>query len=300
LLYENLIVGALRNKFLQLILPGFSGAYFLCLDVWGDKWKIISDYQHQHEVAFSILITASLIVLIIRGIADYYEEKNANGRVKFMEGFILLTSRLVKAKVDRFKEVTMSLKPASNIFKQITQPKDQINLILNEVVSLIYNEFGIKEGELCLTIMHQDPKTTKWYFEYETNRSLRHTKPEVLMKHSSTASKCLEIGEPIFHPDKKIASDKGEYFLSDRDKRADNGSVFCYPAFTKNNDYEDKYIISIVTYGKTLCSALDSEQANAIKAIFSDICRRIDLELTLESIKKWQFEYHTNSSRRRQ
>lgn len=76
--YENLVVTILRNKFLQLVLPGVSGAYFLCLDVWGDKWKFISENQVQHEFAFSILIGISLLVLVIRGIADHIEGNGSN------------------------------------------------------------------------------------------------------------------------------------------------------------------------------------------------------------------------------
>lgn len=297
-LYENFLVRSLRSKILQLVLPGFSGAYFLCLDVWGDKWAFIKDYQPQHEFAFSVLIGASLIVLIIRGIADHVEEKVKINHSLFIDNFTSLTSKAVATKLKRFKEQATKLKPNGNTFKSITQPKEQINLILSELVDILRRNFGIQNDEQCITIMHQDPKTQKWHFKYQTNASWQHTKPEVLLAKNSTASECLNYGEPIFHPDKVEAEKNRKYFMSDRDKEKGNGSAFCYPVVTKNKDYEDKYIISMVTYGKRLCDPFDKVQAEAIRLIFIDICRRIDLELTLESIKEWQFDYHTSSTRR--
>lgn len=298
-LYRNFIVAILRNKFLQVMLPAISATYYLCLDIWKDKWSVIKDHLDQHELIFLVLVGLSLLFLMLRATVEYFDERSENHRLDLKDRFILLTSRLVKGKLDRFKAKARSLTPNGNTFKEITQPKDQIRLILSEVVSLLESKFRLQETELCITIMHEDPKTRRWYFKHETNESLKHTKPEILLKENSTARECLEIGEAILHVDKVRAANQGKYHLSERDKRSGDGSVFCYPAFTSNRDYEDRYIITIVTYGKMLCDPVDSAQANAIKLIFSDICRRIDLELTLESIKYWQFEYHTSATRKR-
>jgi hypothetical protein len=86
-LYENFIVRFLRNKFLQLVLPGFSGAYFLCLDIYGDQWGFIKDNKGEHEQ-----------VLIVRGIAEHIEEKGKAKYINFIENFTRLTSKIVKSK----------------------------------------------------------------------------------------------------------------------------------------------------------------------------------------------------------
>ena len=296
-LYENRIAEFFRNKFLQVFVPGLAGAYFLCLDVWGDQWDVIANYKDQHELVFSILIFLSLVILLIRGTADWYEGKSDKSYIAFMEQFSVLTTRLVTRKLERFKDEALRLKPNGNTFKQITQPKDQINMILGEIETLLLNNFGIKKKQVCITIMHKDPIQNNWYYEYETNKGWKHTKAQKLIDGKSAASECLNTGQPVFHPCKKTASKSDYYFLSDRDKSSGEGSVFCYPAFTENPDYIDNYIVSIVTYGKRLCDPLDSDQAEAISDIFSDICRRIDLELALHSIKKWQFEHHTKKTR---
>ena len=287
--YENFVVRLLRNKFLQIVLPAVTGSYFLVLDIWGDKWPIVTEYQDEHALAFSVAVASSLLVLTIRGAADFFEESNKNKYADFLERFSTLTSRIVQAKLRRFKEKAERLNDGVDIFKTITQPKDQINLILGEILNFISYNFGLKEDDICITIMHQDPASQKWYFRYETNKSLNHTKPERLLAQKSAAKKCLDVGEPIFLPDKQRASKRGEYFLSERDRRKPRGSAFCYPAVTNHKTHNDTYVISLITYGKCLCSEMDSEQADAIKEILSNMCKRIDLELTLDSIRSWKF-----------
>ena len=97
-LYENTVVRIIRNRFLQVFLPGLTGAYFITLDVWGEQWDIIKNHTDEHEVAFSILIVVSLLALLIRGIADWYEDQSGDAYKKFLEGFALLTTRVVQSK----------------------------------------------------------------------------------------------------------------------------------------------------------------------------------------------------------
>jgi hypothetical protein len=285
-IYENLLVRILRNKFLQMVVPGLAGTYFLILDVWGDKWEIVTHYQKQHAIAFMIVIGVSLLILFVRGIADYVEERRKAKQLDIVERLVLLASRAVKMKLKRFKDEAISIQAGGNVFEKITQPKHQLNLLLDEIVDFLTSKFGLKEDQVSITIMHFNPQSKRWVFKYETQKDWTHTKPEVLLKEQSTAKECLDIGEAVFHPDKARAAKKGKYYLSARDKRTKSvGSVYCYPAFTQTTLGRDKYLISIVTYGQLLCDPLDTEQANAIRLVFTDICRRIDLELTLESIK---------------
>lgn len=164
-LYDNRIAEFFRNKFLQVVMPGISGSYFLCLDVWGNDWEIIQKYKYLHELVFAWLISISLFILVVRGTADWYEGKSDKSYIKFLEHFSLLTSKLVTAKLDRFKDQARKLKPNGNTFKQITQPKDQINLVLGEIETLLQLNFGIKKRQVCITIMHKDPKSQSWYYE---------------------------------------------------------------------------------------------------------------------------------------
>lgn len=207
--YENIFVRIIRNRFIQVFLPGVTAAYFITLDVWGDQWRIINDHTEKHEIIFIVLMFFSLTSLLIRGIADWYEGQSGDAYKKFLEDYALLTTRVVQKKLERFKDESGRLKPNGNTFKQITQPKDQINLILGEIEALLLNNFYLKRNQICITIMYNDPQSNNWYYEYETNKNWKHTKAIQLIQGKSTAAECLLIGEPIFHACKKQAEKRG-------------------------------------------------------------------------------------------
>jgi len=241
---------------------------------------------------------ALFLQLFIRNLAGWYEGKSDKSYIKFLEQFSVLTSKVVSIKLARFKDEAINLRRDSNTFKQITQPKAQINTILGEVESLLLNNFGIKKKQVSVTIMSKTRRSGVWGFEYQTTKGWNHTKAQELIGRSSAASECLKIGEPVFHASKNVAARNKQYFKSERDRKAGDGSVFCYPSIIQNRDYESQYIVSIVTYGNVLCDHLDDDQCEAICRIFTDICQRIDLELTLNSIKEWQYGFHSDSDRR--
>jgi|GEM_PF-792053 len=286
LFYSNSLVNLARKEFLTVVIPIITTTYFVALDIWGEKWNLFTAHPDAHEYIFFALAGLTIISLICKGIADRIESNAHFNHQNITERFTLLTSRLVKQKLDRFKEAAQNIDYQQDIFHQITLPNLQINLALTEIVDLMHTKFGVRENELCITIMKEDPTTKSWRFTYQTNKSWKHTSPQNLIRQNSTAKQCLDSGEPIFHADKQYAAKKSQYLLSKRDTtKGKVGSVFCYPAYTRSKDHQSRFVISIVTYGKMLCAPSDTEQCDAIELIFSDICRRIDLELTLESIK---------------
>ena len=297
-IYDNFIVRILRNRFLGLVVPGIATTYYICLDIWSDRWPIIKHNLDMHEAIFATLVGVSLLLLFVRAFADLYEGGSRSERAVFVDRLTLLTSRLVKKKLERFNALAIQLTPGANTFSRITQPSEQINLALSELVALLLNQFGVKESEQRITVMRCDPRDQKWHFVYDTNRGWKHTNPNDLMQKNSAAGLCLKTGEPQFHADKRAAARDGKYFLTERDERHGKGSVFCYPVFIENRDYKDQYVISIITYNVALCDVFDREYCEAIDTVLRDVCRRIELELSLESIKYWQYEFHSNSTRK--
>jgi len=296
--YSNPVASFLRNDALQKIVPAIVAVYYISLDLWKDDWPVFSNYIKTHERVFLGLVGASLLLTIVRFVSDRYEINSKNLISKFEKAFVQLTSKIVRIKLERFKDSAAKITPAGNTFAQITQCEDQINLILSELVDLISEQLGVTEADQCISILRKDPKTEKWFFPYITNKGWKHTKPNKLTTEASAAKKCIDTGEPMLHVDKKEAARLGEYFLSERDKRKADGSVFCYPVITKTKDYEDICVISIVTYGKMFCDPIDTVHAEAIKVLLCEICKRLDLELTLESIKIWKENNSSNTSRR--
>jgi hypothetical protein len=280
--YKNMIVSFFRARVVQILFTSVAGSYYLILDVWGDSWPIVVEHKSSHELAFTVLLILTLIAVIIKESSEYIEEKILRVSDDISNSMSALTTRAVVVKLNRFKENSAALRISADIFNTITQPKEQINLILGEIESLIHKCFDIKKSQSCITIMCVEDD--KQYFKYTTKRDWEHTRPKKLISGKSAAKLSLTLGEPVFFPSKTKEAKKGNYFLSDRDKKKGDGSVYCYPVKTNVNGKFDTYVISIVTYGKNICQPFDNDKTEAITEIFSDICRRIDLELTLESI----------------
>ena len=281
----------IRNNIFSGIVVSMSTCYFLIYELYRTEWSFFLSHEKLANYLFIILIILSLIIGTLSSIADYIEKNYCKTQDNFKNDLITLTSKLVRAKLDRFKNNSSILKRNANIFLKITHPRDQINLLLNESSRLIQKHFSLNDDEICITIMQIDNNTSKEkaFFDFSTQKAWKQTKAKTILQKSSAAKNCLDTGEPLFIVDKKKASKKGEYHLSKRDKKNNNGkgSVYCYPSFTKTPDGEKKYIISIVTYNKQIKLSGDKEEIDGIKVILNEICRRIDLELTLKSIKDW-------------
>jgi hypothetical protein len=106
------------------------------------------------------------------------------------------------------------------------------------------------------------------------------------MKEKSAASAAIKRGLPIFHASKLRAVMEGEYYQSQRDKRHADGSVYVYPVIVETKSSKpDRYLVSLVTYKKQLCSEHDQLAVDIMKMLMYDICRRFELELSLMTAK---------------
>lgn len=283
---RNPVVSIVSHRFVQIIAPFICGAYYLALDLWGDYWDFISKNKAAHFEVFWILIAFSLVVLCLRGLADWYNKALDEEYNLFMNGIIGLSAQVVDCKLDRFKKAAKGLHKKTSIFQTITKPEDQINFILASSESFLRKSFALSEEQICITILHGKAISNSWYYVFTTKPNWRHTKASDLLNNPSTAKNCLQTGQPCFYPNKIKASSDGNYFNSSRDSRSTGGSIYCYPAFIENGTHEEKYIISIVTYEKSLCGeSVDEQRTTGI--ILREMCRRLELELTLFSIKEW-------------
>lgn len=288
LFYSNWFSKLAGNRIAGYAVPAILGLYYLTLDIWGDDWSIIADHKAFHLELYKYLVGASLIFIFLKVARDFYEDLTRTAKQDISKGLITLTSRIVKAKLDRFKDCAALLTPSSNAFKRITQPEAQIQVIISEIVTFLDHTFDLTDGELCITVMHCNVLTNKWHFLFNTHNGWTRTRAEKLVGEQSLAKLCLDRGEAVFHPDKIIAAKKSEYFLSERDNREKSGSAFGYPVVVNVNGTEYKFVISIITYGKMLCNVHSPDQVEAMKLTLRDICRRIELELTLLSMKRSQ------------
>lgn len=275
LFVSSIIARIINHGFLQIALPAVSGAYFLTLDVWGTEWKVIADHKSIHEFAFAVLLCATLFTQLYKGIAVSFFRDAEESYLRFLEGFMILTASVVDFKMRRFRDCAKSLKPQGNTFKAITKPKDQIEYIIDQSVKWLRESFSLGENEISMTVIGLNGDTDTCFYVFDSQRSWNRTKAKQIVNGKSAASYCLEKGEPVFLADKFLAARDERYYISERDQRSKTGSVYCYPVFVNLPN-------------KRLCSN-DEDSQKIAASILREICRRIELELTLLSMRAWQF-----------
>lgn len=275
----------------KYLLPALFGFYSVCYEEKGDDWDFFTRSTELHEAIYFYGLLGALLFIVVKGIADNFAKKGDAEYIEFANGLIALAARAIESKIDRFKRRSRVLQKNSSVFESITNAESQIKLIIDDAKEFLQEFFALKEEQIAITIIHKNGKDNKSFFLFDTNSRATHsrTKASVLLENeSSLAYSVVSQGEPLFVADKVKMSAAGRYHLSERDIRFTNGSVYCFPVEVTNIDYKDQFVISIATYGKLLCNNADTDTCDRISIILREVCRRLELELTLYAIKKWK------------
>lgn len=272
--------------FFKFWLPWITGSYYAILDIWGDDWSWISENKEGHEVAFWFCLGASLISQFVAGLVNEPSKLDSDKVAREILGeFIEHVGVIVQAKLDRFRAKLGDIRPGSDKFKHITKPEDQISVIAGAASRFLRGAYGIKEDQIDITILRRKDGGA-WHFHFQL-QPWSHSSTDWLEKRKAAAIQCVSRREPAFFPDKVKAAVAGDFVLSDRDKRRKGGSAYVYPvAFTDPQATE--CVVSIVTYGTQFCEDYDETSRAITEAFLREICRRFEIELCLDTIKKIQ------------
>lgn len=280
---------ALRVPFISNFIPALTAAYMAWYEFWGVSEEIFTDYPEFHAVTLKVLIAISLCIGLIKGFAESSVGKRIDSYIDLLHNFIRMNGYIVKTKDTRFKSKASQLTDGEDVFLSITHPRDQINVILGYAQEFLAQNFNLPEEDLRFTIVEQTQ--TSWTYSFDTQRSWQvdTTPAQDLIKSGSTAHKCYSTGEPVFVADKQISSTQNEYVWSSRDDRKGNGSVYCYPVSVNCGGQNYASIISIASYSShKLVKGYDETETKQVAILLKEICRRIELELTLKFIRGWK------------
>ncbi len=285
---NNRVIHFLSHPAISIVIPPIIGLYYGTLDIWGDDWKWVSEKQDLHELIFSLLAVFTVIVLFIKGIAETFKGKVAKKYQMLNEAMNLFFNGLVKKKKDRFYSKAKFIKPKGDVFKIITQPKDQLEFVLDGLKTFLISGFDIDSKNIGITIMQGNLDTNKWWYEIQCDRQKQHTSPKDLMRRSSTAKYALDTGDSVFIPDIRKGAKEGAFTNSERSGKSEIGSIFCKPVRITVNSTEYVYIFTIAVFGQYLCTPYDEEECRACEKILDEVADRVELELYLNSIKRFR------------
>jgi hypothetical protein len=285
---NNRVVDFLSSSFLSMVVPPIIGLYYGTLDIWGNEWSWVKDYQDLHAFIFTILASFTVIILFVKGISESCKGQVAKKYEKIIESMITFFNELVKKKRDRFYHKAKTLKPTGDIFKVITHPRDQLDHVLDGTKRFLVSGLGIDQKNIGITIIQGNANEKRWWYALKCDSQKQHTKAKELMEGKSTARHCFTSGDSLFIPDVRKGIKEGVFFESDRSKTTGIGSVFCKPVRVTVNNIEYVYIFTIAVYGQYLCTPYDEMECRACEKILDEVADRVELELYLYSMKQFK------------
>ena len=221
---------------------------------------------------------------MVRGIKAWFPDSTSQ-YIDSLEALLEGVSRIISAKTKRFRSKCSAITAYGDAFELITQPTEQIAIIIDEAHRFFPTRIGADKDQLDITVLHET-SPGEWDFLATSNHTWTRVSPNSIMEGPSLAKKCLTSGECCFIPDKRLASEQGCYILSDRDRsHGVVGSAYCAPLAFRIGTANYRYLVTFSTYGARICEVGDKETGNNAKHLFDEFVKRIELELLLNSIK---------------
>ena len=290
---KNKFIEFISSPALSIIIPPIILIYYTILDIWGDDWEIIKNYKDLHSVVFTSLAAITILILFLKSISEHFKGSVAKQYQEILESIVVFFNSLVKKKKDRFFQKSKNIKPNADIFKIITQPKDQLDFLIDGTQDLLQSAFGINKKHIEITIIQgalkeEGLEEKKWWYSFQCDHQKQHTKANQIMKEGSTAYYCYTHGESILIPDIRKGSKEATFQKTYRSEKSDYGSIYCKPVRIKVNTKEYLYIFTIVIYGEFICTPYDIDECKACERLLDEIADRVELELYLHSLKQYK------------
>ena len=284
LFVNNKFIEFLGSKVLSMTVPPIVGLYYGTLDIWGDNWPIVKNYQSIHEVAFTLLATFTIGILFLKGVSEAFKGAVAKKYEALLDALMVLFNSLVKRKRDRYFQKASTLKVNADAFKIFTQPSEQLEFLLDGTKRFLVDGLGIANKQIGVTIIQGVESENKWWYAFKCDSQKQHTRARDIMGGSSAARYALEQGDSVFIPDIRKGLKEEAFLPSKRSVKSKSGSIFCKPVRVNVSNIDYVYIFTIAIYGQYVCTPYDVEECKACERILDEIADRIELELYLYSM----------------
>lgn len=292
LLITNWLAEFLRTPLVAIATPPITAAYLSARELLYDDWAIFNQHPVVHNWLTALCLAAIVAVGVVKAIASLYQERATERFISLLNSLLFVNGRIVDAKLERFKDYASGKKDGDSTFLSVTQPHDQVKVICREIQHYLNSSHGIPNTEdIRITIVAKSPleRDGHWHFYHDTQPNLQpgdKGEAEEVVAEGRVANACLSTGEPQFIPDKELAARLGDYQLSERDARKGNGSLYCYPCVVRMDGQSSEFAISITTYNNQHIERLFyRDSTDRAKLMLWELCKRIELELTLQCIK---------------
>lgn len=273
----------------------FPSAWFTFVQVFGRSFDLVfaDGTVRIRTIAISILMLVAYIpVIIVKSIKDKNKAESLDNNQKLFDRILSSTNEICYKKYERFSKY-ISDNYNSKIVKpffEITQPKTQIDLIIEGMKKCFAGILGLDEKQIGISLITNidvDSKHWSWFSRIKSDGGLKLS--ELTTNVSTSTYQIISGAESIiFYPDKKVAISLNKYYPDSIDKiNGSIGSILCkrLEVGEEGKTYVQA-ILSITTYGKQMCSQNDENSKRTIlNELLPPFEERIKLELSLDYIK---------------
>lgn len=271
--------------FLTAIVLTISQSWFFVLRSLGKDFNMVDDTNKLtstfHWLFWPVFLFALLFTLL-KTWADNYNQKIKNNGQLILNYLIENINSSMEYKSRRFELFVENnhAKRIPNPFHEITQPRAQIENILENLRETLSNVFGINRSNIGISLVYQvDGHDWEWICSMNVNHD--HTLDTLLKSRTSTLYQIINSNECyIFYPDKTVGIRDHKYLPDSADAKNDNvGSILCLEVSVGKNDKHLKAILSINSNGLQFCNVNDR---NAIHKIQNILLPSFELRLKNE------------------
>lgn len=241
---------------------------------------------------FIPLFIFSVVFALMKSLTDKYnEEVKYNGQF-VLESILAATSAVKDKKTTRFCEYihTHRRRRFLSPFQDITQPRTQIQSILENLQVCLSEITGIRRDDIGLSIIYK-PGTSSadWKYLHTMNISNDLGIDDLTGNPQTTARRVLDRKVPVlFFPDKRTAKSQGQYVPGPKDEQHKGvGSILCQDISIGMDDQYIIAVLTVTTYGTQLCENDDEDtRIRLINVLLPAFVSYLKLELSLLFIKE--------------
>ncbi len=271
----------------------FPSFYFLLLQVQGKNIGLVEQGGQLTlwgRILFGVCLTAWFIYALLKAYADKYNEEAKSDGQYVLREMLDSVNDVTKKKLRRFITCIAEWKNKGSFdpFEKITQPKQQVEAILDNIINTFSKLFGMSRDQIGASLMLKTDLDQEWTWYTNANCTGYFELKELLGHSNSTASRLLEGDrDTLFFPDKRIAIEDQSYVSDTKDKNYDNtGSIICRRIPIGQGNPFALAVLSISTYGDQICNEKDMDAIRKIESLILDPFEaRIQLELALHYLK---------------
>lgn len=270
-----------------------SSHWFVIMRIAGKDLSLIDEQGRMTILSHVItwpLFVLSITFALIKTASDKYNEEAKNRGGFILQRMLDSVNAVTSKKMQRFFEFIDANvgKPDIKPFSDITQPRRQIESLLDNIQVTLSEIFGINRDEIGFSILYKPATKPNWEWLYSMN-TIHDLDIATLTTNPCTSAKQIIDGKTtsIFFPDKRIGIKEKQYLPGPKDESFENiGSILCRDISIGEKKHL-RAILSITTYGKQLCAHNDKDAINKIENIIIPAFEtRIQLELSLFYIKE--------------